>query len=589
MNWARNLLFIGLVLAAAGAFAWSLLPDGRPKHWNVEPAVLEDQSFQTTLRAVNASFREGWQAAGIVPAHPTDDLTVARRMSLALTGTVPSLEEIRMFEGRVGDANDRTVGRYSVTGPHNDRLGWWTAGLLRDRRYADYMSERLARAYVGVAQGPFILYRRRRFTYWLSDQLHANRPYDSMVRDLIASDGLWTDKPAVNFVTATIKPDSDEGVDETVAAARVYRAFLGIRIDCAECHDHPFDKWSQEDFHNLAAFFGQTEASLMGMRDEAKADQPYEWEHHKTLEKRHDAPDVPFAKELLPPAPRNQKTDPKKLNQDNRIQNPDRDDPPPRPHPRRDLAAWVTHPKNDVFARATVNRVWALMFGRPLVTPIDNIPLKAELRPKALDILAKDFVEHKFDLQRLIQLITASEVYRLSSRDNDQWTDQQAETAVEQWAVFPMTRLRPEQVSGSVLQAASVQTLDHQTHIIFRVARAAQEAAFIERYGDFGEDEFDSRSGTIPQRLLMLNGELVKERTEQNFVQNAATQIASLAPTDEQAVESAYLACLSRRPTEEERRLFKQRLLNKTGDERIDVMEDIFATLMNATEFSWNH
>ncbi|MBI1904496.1 MAG: DUF1549 domain-containing protein [Planctomycetia bacterium] len=545
MTWAKNLLFVGVVLAGAGGFAFSLLPGGKPDNWRVAPSLPKDESFQATLQKVNASFREDWKSLGIATAHPADELTVARRVSLALTGTVPSLEEVRMFEGR------KTP----------DRIAWWTLGLLHDRRYSDYMAERLARAYVGVADGPFLIYRRRRFASWLSDQLHDNRPYDAMVRDLVASDGLWTDEPATNFITATVKPDSNEGVDETLVAARVYRAFLGIRVDCAECHDHPFDRWTQDDFHHLAAFFGRTVPSFTGVRDERKRG-PYEWEHHATHEKRTDDPGVPFAKELLPAEPRN--------------------------NPRKRLAVWATHEDNPAFARATVNRVWALLFGKPLIEPVDNIPLDKPRQP-ALDILAEDFSAHGFDVQRLVQLITATEVFRLDSRDREEWSDGQAEAALEHWAVFPMTRLRPDQVSSSILQAASVQTLDYNTHVLFRVVRLIQQGQFVERYGDVGEDEFGFRAGTIPQRLLMLNGELVKDRTEENIVSNASTQIASLAPDDKLAVEAAFLACFTRRPTVEERDHFTAKLREAQDNDRRRAMEDIYATLLNATEFSWNH
>jgi hypothetical protein len=545
MTWAKNLLFVGVVLAGAGGFAYSLLPGGKPDNWRVAPSLQKDESFQATLQKVNAAFRDDWKKLGIAPAHPADDLTVARRVSLALTGTVPSLEEIRMFEGQ----------------KMPDRIAWWTLGLLRDRRYSDHMAERLARAYVGVADGPFLIYRRRRFASWLSDQLYDNRPYDAMVRDLLASDGLWTDQPATNFITATVKPDSDEGVDETLVTARVYRAFLGIRVDCAECHDHPFDRWTQEDFHRLAAFFGRTAPSFTGVREERKRE-PYEWEHHATHEKRTDEPAVPFAKELLPDQPKN--------------------------NSRKRLAAWVTHQDNPAFSRATVNRIWALLVGKPLIEPVDNIPLDKP-RPPALDILAADFSAHGFDLKRLIQLITAAEVFRLDSRDREEWTDDEAEAALASWAVFPMTRLRPDQVSSSIVQASSVQTLDYNTHVVFRVVRLIQQGQFVERYGDVGEDELGFRAGTIPQRLLMLNGELVKERTEDNIVSNASTQIAALAPDDKLAVEAAFLGCFTRRPTVEESEHFTARLREAKGNGRRRAMEDIYATLFNATEFSWNH
>jgi hypothetical protein len=139
-----------------------------------------------------------------------------------------------------------------------------------------------------------------------------------------------------------------------------------------------------------------------------------------------------------------------------------------------------------------------------------------------------------------------------------------------------------------VLQAASVQTIDRESHIIFRIQRAAEENEFVKRYGDEGEDELLFHHGTIPQRLLMLNGELVKDRTTPNPVLNAATHIAMLAPDDKTALETAYLAALTRLPTEAEIRELLP-MLNSASRSRQQVLEDIFATLFNDWEASWNH
>ena len=130
-----------------------------------------------------------------------------RRLALALTGSVPSLEEIRRFEGR----------------PEGTRIDAWIDELLRDRRCADYLAERLARAYVGTEDGPFILFRRRRFAAWLSDAILADRPYDAIVRDMIAGTGLWTDHPATNFVSVTFNPEAGRPDAERLAPRVVPR------------------------------------------------------------------------------------------------------------------------------------------------------------------------------------------------------------------------------------------------------------------------------------------------------------------------------------------------------------------------------
>jgi hypothetical protein len=229
-----------------------------------------------------------------------------------------------------------------------------------------------------------------------------------------------------------------------------------------------------------------------------------------------------------------------------------------------------------------VNRVWALLFGRPLVSPVDNLEPDGPI-PPALQILADDFTAHHFDLRRLIRVIASTQVFRLDSA-----TDHEVGEPEERaWAVFPLSRLRPEQVAGSVLQSAAVATLNADTHIAVRLIRQGQQNQFVQRYGDTGEDEFDNRGGTIPQRLLLMNGELVRDRVQDN-PSTATGRIAWMAPDDPKAVEVAYLAVLSRRPTAEEAAHFEAALRDKNL-KRGQHLEDLYWALINSTEFSWNH
>jgi hypothetical protein len=140
---------------------------------------------------------------------------------------------------------------------------------------------------------------------------------------------------------------------------------------------------------------------------------------------------------------------------------------------------------------------------------------------------------------------------------------------------------------GSVLQASSVTTIDSESHILVRLARFNQQNEFIQRYGDSGEDEFVGRGGTIPQRLLMMNGSLVAEKIKDSLF-NASTRIGWMAPDDTHAVEVAYLAVLTRRPTPEENAHFESFLADPALS-RSQRLEDLFWTLINSTEFSWNH
>jgi hypothetical protein len=537
MMWMRNLLFIGLVGGGLFTVGYYLMPPRAPKPVITYDAVAySDPEWRAAVDRVDESFHQQWTVAGLHPAKPAPDLLVARRLALGLIGSVPSLEEIRQLE----------------TLPPEQRSPWWIDHLLQDRRFADYFAERLARAYVGAEDGPFILYRRHRFVSWLEEQLAQDRPYDQIVRDLIADEGLWTDKPATNFVSVTCQQDKQNQPDPVRLAGHVTRAFLGLRLDCAQCHNHPFAAWKKADFEGLSAFFGQTHVGFTGIYDGGGE---YVVEDRKTQAQRTVAPKVPFAPELLP-------------EQGTR---------------RQQLAAWVTHPKNPYFARAAVNRVWALLFSRPLVDPVDNLETNEPI-PPALQILADDFTAHGYDLRRLIRIIASTEAFRLDSAADD---GDDGEATEKAWAVFPLTRLRPEQVAGGVLQAASVTPNDADSNILPRLARYIQENEFVKRYGDSGEDEFDGRTGTIPQRLLMMNGVLVHDKiVESPF--NASTRIAWMAPDDPKAVETAYLAVLTRRPTPAEEEHFQAALANHDR-KREQRLEDLFWALINSTEFSWNH
>jgi hypothetical protein len=560
--WAKNALFIAVCLVGAGAVANSLLRQGRigrpdsfePGRFEVTSASSSGpgdagDSYRVTLDRLNAEFRAHWQETGLAVAPQADDLTLARRLSLSLVGTVPSLEEIRALEAFA----------------HEERLEFWISHLLDDHRFADYWSERLARAYAPPGNSPFIVFRRRRFTLWLGEQLHQNRPYDEIVRQMISENGVWTGKPAANFVTATSDPNKDNQPDPVLLAGRTARAFLGMRIDCLQCHDDKLatirlgsgkniHNGTQADFHQLAAFFGQTRVQLTGVQEEQK--QQYKVKYLKAEEEEVIPSKVPFAEELL--------------NAEGTR--------------REQLARWVTHPKNKPFARASVNRIWALMFGRPLVEPIDDIPLVAKY-PPGLQLLADDFVASGYDVKRLIRLIAASEPFLRDSRADFEITDDH-ESA---WAVFPLTRLRPEQMAGSLVQASCLTTLDGEAHVFQRIGMFGQVTQFVERYGDLGQDEFTTRAGTIPQRLLMMNGELIRDRTNDNIVANAATRIATLTNRPERQIETAYLATLTRRPTDEELQHFIVRLKDREDRNLRGAIEDLFWTLMNSTEFTWNH
>jgi len=505
------------------------------------PDAQELAHANNTVDQLNQLLRSQWNDYRVSTADPADELQILRRLSLSLHGSIPSLEEIRRFE-----ADDQP-----------QRLERWTIQMVRDRRFADYFAARLARSFVGAEGGQFIIFRRDRFTNWLSDQIQAGRPFDEVVREMISQEGLWTGDPATNYIT---QASADGELDRNKLAGRTVRAFLGQRIDCAQCHNHPFADWKQDQFEGLAACFGQVRITGTGVDDSPELS--FKVEDRMTLEEREVAPAVPFGEAWWPAEGTY----------------------------RERLAQWVTHPDNRRFERALANRVWGLVYGRAWISPVDDLPDPSEpgTPPDLLDVLGRDFREHQYDLRRLVFLATTCQAFHLSSMHPAYESGASIDDVEDSLAAFPLVRLRPEQMIGAMCQAASIKTIDQNSHLLTRFLRFIREQDFTREYGDLGELELEERSGTIPQALLRMNGRFANEVSNAGPV-SASGRIAGMAPTHEMAIELAYLCCLTRRPTPEEQAFF---LADLTGDEPRptgQVMEDIFWTLFNSPEFCWNH
>jgi hypothetical protein len=372
-------------------------------------------------------------------------------------------------------------------------------------------------------------------------------------------------------------------------AGRTSRAFLAQRIDCLQCHHDYLDKvhfsdelndkephgsalaetqsnvtpdrtGEQADFHQLAAFFSGTkmENPFVGLHN-SPPDYRIKYLHEET--ETEVSPTVPYLRELLPETN----------------------------DPRHNLGVWVTHPRNKAFARATVNRMWAILFGKPLVEPLDSIPLSGPF-PPGLEILADDFSKNGHDLKRLIRTIVCTEVFQRDSRMQKETGSEAVEQSHEDhWAIFPLTQLRPEQVAASIHQACRLIAIDESSSIISRLELFGGVNDFTKAYGDQGDDEFTQQSVTIPQRLLVMNGEFVSERIKHNPIMNAATRIAGLVKDNQEAVKTAYLSTLNREPSGAELNAFCERLKDTTGTARSEAMGSIFWAIINSTEFQWNH
>jgi hypothetical protein len=559
-RWRKRLLLIAAGTIALGAIFWATSNRVALLKRPDQIASQFDPSILDVAARVDADFDAQWQSRGLQSAPSAQWNTVARRLSLAMVGNSLSLEEYRALERL----------------PESERVVWWTEYLLQDRRWADYLAERWTRATVGTNEGPFLLFRRRKYRTWLADQFQDNLPYDQLVRRLITAKGSWIDSPEVNFLTATMDEADNGRPDAIRLAGRTSRAFLAMRIDCLQCHndylgnvkfktadaDEPTRTGEQTDFHQLAAFYSgvRMENAFSGLVDRPPE---YPFQYLNADAATDVSPAVPFDSSLCA------------------IPGSDKDT---LAH-REALAQWVTHRDNRPFARAAVNRMWAVMTGKPLISPVDDIPIAGPF-PPGLEILAEDFSSHGFDLQRLIRIIVATQVFQRDSQLEDgEWTDAHELS----WAVFPMTQLRPEQMAACIQQACRLKAIDASSSIVSQLEMFGVVNDFTAAYGDRGDNEFQEQSVTIPQRLLVMNGKFISERIDRNPVMNAATRIANLSMDDRTAIDSAYISALNRLPNDAERSHFTQKLQGLTGDARSGEMSNLYWVLLNSSEFQWNH
>lgn len=581
--WIWLLVPLGLVLSLSE-------PDRGKRRW------VSDEQAAPLVAAVDSHLATSWEGAELEPAPEVDGLTLMRRLWLDLLGTTPSLQEIRAFQ-RV---------------PTGQQRGWLIERVFADERFDGILAERLARIAVGGQDQKMgdLIYRRRRLVSWLTGQVRRNRPWDALVRELVVSEGLSTDTPAVNF---TVSQDANP----VKLAARTTRAFLGLRIDCAQCHDHPFARWKQSDFEGLAAYYARVRQNIGGVREVKEGELEFQLPSREAsmgmapamtsmdmLPKDSDHADAaavesgstlevkaPFGQPvlLLPDKEgKKKKRDPNLKTRTVAPQVPFNPELVPNVKSRRKaLAAWLTSPKNPFFAKALVNRFWSWLLGAGLVEPVDELDTTEPSDPRLLELLAERFVASGFDLKGLVRAIVTTKAYRLDSAPREGVSeDYDYRDAAEAFALRNLKPLRGDQLGASILQAGSLQPYDQRRAPLLRFANFTQRNEFAQRHGDDLSQE-EAQDETLLQRLHLLNGKFLREVTKDDDIFAPVTRLALLAPSDEAAVEAAFLITLTRRPTPAEAAPYVQRLGELSGDERSKLMADLLWTLLNSTEFAW--
>lgn len=488
---------------------------------------------------IDARFYELWKQAGVEQKEVVDDGTYLRRVYLDLLGTIPSVAQTRDFLADTApDKRPRIVEK-----------------LMGEARSSTHLSRVYQRVMV-PSGSPGMMFAPQ-FGAWLKQQMAARVPYDKMARDLVPANTnvaftgfAGPNQPVRNGAAGAFY--RAVGATPDAAASSLSRVFLGVRIGCAKCHNHPFADWRQEDFWGMAAFFAS--ANFAGQPGTAADD-------NKNIKIKPMESDKEYTIRFL------WSDEPAALH-DNKS-------------PRQILADWLVSKDNPNFAATAVNRVWQQLCGQGLIPHVDDLDQATpKQRAVVLDDLAREFIAADYDLQWLIEGICKSRAYqRLSATGNDPPPD--SPLAIHR----PLKTLTPEQVFDALEQALMLPLGQADQGPAYR----AQAGTLIQRLNEAFSDSPDQFRAGIPQALVIMNGTIVSNATEleESRTLRAVVDAPFLEPT--QKVETLYLAALTRKPEPRELERMLAHLASQSGEEeRRKAYTDIYWALLNSPEFVFN-
>lgn len=494
----------------------------------------------------------------IEPSNLSRDDEFLRRVCLDLTGTLPPPMRVRQFLAST-DRNKR------------DKL---IDALMATPEFVDYWTFRFSDLFrVSVAANGRSMKWSEMYSQWLRDSIATNKPYDQIARERVAPEGY--DGPTRHYLPNTVIAPAAEMSAEQV------RVFLGRRLDCAQCHNHPYENWTQNQFWGLAAFFNRVFILSNTLTDSVLFDHP--------VGEDLGSADVRGSIKLYHPRT---KAEVKPAFLDGTVV-------PPSDHvnPRRAFARWITsHP---YFAEAAVNRVWSWFFGRGLVEPVDDFrSTNPSTHPELLEKLAADFREHGHDLRRLMRLIVTSRTYQLSGVPNETNKDDLAnyshavprplDAEVLLDAISDVTGV-PEVFSTSVsdVPTASAGQAPLGTRAINLHESDVYYSRFLELYGRPNRLTVPDRNtkASLGQALDMLAGPVYNDKLMGKG--SRLNRLLELATPDGKLIEEFYLAALGRFPSREETAdLLK---LVERKEERDEALKDFIWALISSREFAENH
>ena len=526
----------------------TLLPERPGFTWNdPTPSNYIDEHVFAKLRRLRMN-----------PSGLCDDATFIRRASLDITGTLPTAEEARSF----------------VTDPSPDKREKLVTRLLHKPEYAQFWAlkwsdllrnEEKALDHTGV----------QKFHGWMRESFEQGKGLNQFVRELLTARGSTYKNPPANYYRALRNP-----TDRSEATAQL---FLGARLRCAKCHNHPFDRWTQDEYYQFAALFDGIDYKIIeNKRRDGFDKNKFVGEQEVQLVKERKFKD-PRSKK--PPEPRLLGSETVALDREQ-----DRFE---------QLAAWITEPGNALFPMVQANRIWFNLMGRGLVDPVDDFrPTNPASHPELLKALADDFVEHGYDLRHLIFRIATSRSYQLSTEANATNGDDKMN-----YARALMPRLPAEVLLDAVHAALERPGSFKQYKDIRRaVALPGIKGAFLEN-NPHHDDRFLHLFGK-PPRLLNSDAERLNDislaqafemtsgETLSSLLQakdNSLDRLLSDGLSDEELLSELYWTAITRPPTTLEQEALLKHLADQSNAEKRKALEDISWALLNSKEFIFRH
>lgn len=502
------------------------------------PLGISIEAWPKSRNVVDELVFSKLNALGIPPSPECDDATFIRRATLDLCGRLPAIVESEAFvQSTAEDKYESTVDQLLRTVDHAEFFAKKWSTILRNRRES-----------AGYQAGTFAFYD------WLRDGFYENKPYDQMVSELLTASGSVDSNPPVTWLREVASTES-----RVEDAAQL---FLGQRIQCARCHHHPFEKWSQADYFHMAAFFSKVTRS-----EGETPEQPRFVSRSGVASAQH-----PKTGEALAPAGLG--AEPLTL--------------AATADPREGLARWMTDENNPFFARALVNRYWKHFFAVGLVEPEDDMRVtNPASNPELLDGLAEYFVDSGYDMRSLIRLICTSTTYRLSSDANEYNLNNKS-----------YARFYPKRLQAEVLLDAIDQVL--QTHTAFDGVPPQTRAVSLpdNRFSSYFLDVFGkpdsttacecerSQEATLAQSLHLLNSKEMQAKLSSD--DGLAASLAAGSDPIEHKIEQLYLAALSRSASAAEIQTASSYVLGKPDSAR-QAYEDLVWAVLNSKEFLFNH